>query len=134
MGYGQFLDARRSGVGHRMVGQECSRQGDGVDEQGSLEGIEWVGTRVRQGRIAGLGKGPERGTPAEALVLENGVVAPGVDVAAARTADRILEQVLVGHSHLMVSLNHLLESHAAYIAEASWGELYASLHTASLPY
>ena len=88
---------------------------------------------MRQGRVAGLGKDPVRGRPAEALVPGNGVVAPGVDVAAAHTADRILEQGLVGHSHLMVSLNHLWESHAAYIAEASAGEPYASLHTASSP-
>jgi len=133
MGYGQFLDARRSGVEHRMVGQECSRQGDGVDEQGSLEGIEWVDTRARRDRVGGLGKDPVRGRPAEALVPGNGAVAPGVDVAAARTADRILEQGLVGHSRLVVSLNHLSKSLEAYIAEASGREPYASLHTASSP-
>jgi hypothetical protein len=103
MGFDRYLDARRSGVEHRMVGLGRSRQGDGVDVRGSLEGIESVGILERRDLVAGLDMGPVRGTPAEAPDLENGAVALGVGVAGG-TAGRTLEQALVGHSHLTVSL------------------------------
>jgi hypothetical protein len=73
-----------------------------VDVRGSLEGIESVGIRERRDPVADLDRGPVRGTPAEALVLGSDAVALGVGVAGG-TAGRILEQALVGHSHLVVS-------------------------------
>jgi hypothetical protein len=74
-----------------------------VDVRGSLEGIEWVGILERQDPVAGLDRGPVRGTPAEAPVLESDAVALEVDVVGG-TAGRTLPQALVGHSHLRVSL------------------------------
>jgi hypothetical protein len=109
-GFGRYLDVRHSGVEHRMAGRGRSRQGDGVDGPGSLEGIEWVGIRERRDPVAGLDRGPVRDTPAEAPVLGSDAVAPGVG-AAEGTAGRTLEQALVGHSHLTVSL----ERHPAYL-------------------
>jgi hypothetical protein len=94
-----------------MVDRVRSRQGDGVDVRGSLEGIEWVGIRERRDPVAGLDRGPVRDTPAEVPVLGNGAVAPGVGVAGG-TAGRTLEQALAGHSHLTVSL----ERHPAYLS------------------
>jgi len=130
-GFGQYLDAKRSGVEHRMVGRVHCRQGDGVDELGLLEGMGWLGTRERRDPVAGLGRGPVRGMPAAEPDLGSGAVAPEVGVAGG-IAGRIQEQGLVGHIHLMVSLQQR-PVFQAYIAEASAGELYASLHTASLP-
>jgi len=40
MGFGQYLDARRSGVERRTVGRVRSRQGGEGHEQGLLEGKE----------------------------------------------------------------------------------------------
>jgi hypothetical protein len=110
-GFGRYLDARHSDVAHRMAGRGRSRQDGGVDVRGSLEGIEWVGIRERRDPVAGLDKGPVRGTPAEAPDLGSDAAAPEVGVAEG-TAGRILEQALVGHSHLTVSL----ERHPAYLS------------------
>jgi len=76
-----------------------------VDELGLLEGMGWLGTRERRDPVAGLGRGPVRGMPAAEPDLGSGAVALGVDVAGG-TVGRILEQALVGHSHLLVSLKH----------------------------
>ena len=86
-----------------MAGRVRYRQGDGVGVLGLLEGMGWLGTRERRGPVAGLGKGLVRGTPAAEPDLGSGAVAPEVGVAGG-IAGRILEQGLVGHSHLVVSL------------------------------